>query len=153
MNSSSTIFTPSGLSGFARVCGFTPDPVRAAALGDFVARVSSLPSFARKMLAHIAALAYREHKDARRPGVAYFPELHETSGVGVDEMYELLQKIESAGLISLEGEYPFQDVVAASMTLSQQDPWPILRDLAHFCSSQKISLSDLLVDSRFDLLA
>jgi hypothetical protein len=150
MKSSEITFTADSIGKFARVCGFTADASRAAAVGDFATRVQSLPAFARKMLAHIAELAYSEHHDGRKPGVAYFPELHETSGVGVDEMYALLQEIECAGLIRLEGEYPFQNVVPADVQLSGQASWPVLHDVARFCSSKRIPLRDLLVDLRFD---
>jgi hypothetical protein len=153
MKTTDITLAAAGIARFARVCGFTADASHAAALADFAARLQSLPAFARKMLAHIAALAYSEHQDARKPGVAYFPELHETSGVGVDEMYALLQEIERAGLVRLEGEYPFQDVVPAGIPVAAAAPWEILRDLTHFCFSQQISLRDLLLNCAFDELA
>jgi hypothetical protein len=120
---------------------------------EFARRLRSISKFERKLLAHVAELAYSEHRDGRKPGVAYFPELHETSGVGVDEMYALLQEIERAGLIRLEGEYPFQDVVPADVQLANQQAWPLLRDLVRFSIAEKIPLRELLVDLRFDDLA
>jgi hypothetical protein len=141
------------LARFGQVCGFAPDPSRVAAVEEFARRVQSLPEFERKLLAHVAELAYSEHQDGRKPGVAYFPELHETSGVGVDEMYGLLQKIEGAGFIRLEGEYPFQDVVPVDTQLTKQEGWPLLRDLVRFSTAEKISLRELLADLRFDELA
>jgi hypothetical protein len=135
---------------FGRVCGFPPDEARSAALAAFVERLRALPKFTRKLLAQIAGLAYRKHEDARKLGAAYLPELHETCGLGVDEMYVLLHELEDAGFIHMEGDYPFQDVLPAG------DPelhWVILRDLTQFCCDEKVPLRDLIVDLRTDLLA
>ena len=72
--------------------------------------MNSVPEYARKLLAHIVELAYRKHEDDRKPGVAYLPELHETCGLDVDAMYVQLKMLEKAGLVVVEGEYPFEEV-------------------------------------------
>lgn len=66
--------------------------------------------YARKLLAHIAELASRKHEDGRKVGVAYLPEVHESCGLDVDAMYGCLKELEQAGLVRVEGEYPFEEV-------------------------------------------
>src|SRR5690242_15948217 len=129
---------------------FPLDAEHSSALAGFTNRLQALPVADRKLLAHIAAFAYREHPDGRKLGTAYLPELHETCGLGVDEMYAMLRQLEAAGFIRVEGDYPFEDVVVCD---EPQLHWPILRDLSRFCSGGEASLNDLVVDLRFDLLA
>lgn len=139
---------------FGRVCGFTPDPPRAAAVAAVAGRLGSLPEYARKLLALVTELAYREHNDGRKRGAAYLPELHETCGLGVDEMYAVLNQLESAGFIRIEGEYPFQDVALPKVALADKpESWALMLDVARFCASEHIPLRDLIVDLRFDRLA
>jgi hypothetical protein len=134
----------------ARAGIFPLDAQHSSALAEFTNRLQALPVADRKLLAHIAAFAYRDRHDGRKLGTAYLPELHETCGLGVDEMYSMLRQLEAAGFIRVEGKYPFEDVVVCD---EPQLHWPILRDLARFCSGGEVSLNDLVVDLRFDLLA
>ena len=134
---------------FGEVCGFAADAAHAESFGKFVTRLRSLPESARKLLAHIAELAYREHHDGRKPGVAYLPELHETCGLGVDEMYGLLKQLEQGEFVRVEGEYPFQDVVPREISPA----WEVMRDLWRFCQAEKIALRDVVVDLKVDCLA
>jgi DNA-binding transcriptional ArsR family regulator len=73
-------------------------------------KLNSVPEYARKLLAHIVELVHRKHEDARKPGVAYLPEVHESCGLDVDAMYAHLKELEQAGLVVVEGEYPFEEV-------------------------------------------
>jgi len=141
--------TPLSIDRFARVCGFLPDAAKLAAVAAFESQLRSASAEARKLLAHAADLATRSHGAARKQNAAYLPELHETCGLDVDAMYHLLKELEDSGFIQIEGEYPFQDVLLAS------DPhtgWPLIADLARFCAAEKMSLRDIAVDLRFDLL-
>ena len=138
------------IARFAKVCGFAADEPHAHAVSVFTERLRTVPEFARKLLAHVIAMAYREHRDVRKPGTTYLPELHETCGLGVDEMYSVLGQLEAAKLIVIEGEYPFQDVVLAD---SAEFQWALTRDLAQFCASERVALRDLIVDLRFDRLS
>ena len=141
------------LGQFGRLCGFSPDEARSAAIAEFSEKLRGLPEFSRKLLAQIVELACREHHDGRKPGIAYLPEVYETCGIGVDELYKELQQIEKAGFIRLEGEYPFQDVVLTEVALSGQHPWPLLRDLGTFCAAEGVSLREVIVSLRFDRLS
>ncbi len=134
------------IARLARVCAMNSDeqPAREAELQDFRRRLDSLPEYPRKLLAHIADLAYRKHGSGRKPGAAYFPELHETSGLDVDAMYELLRQIAGAGFIEIESEYPFEDVHIAGT---------LMPEIVRFCQAENVSLRDVIVDSRFDLFA
>jgi hypothetical protein len=138
-----------GIDRFGRVCGFRADAEHGEAFGRFAARLRALPESARKLLAHITELAYREHHDARKPGVAYLPELHETCGLGVDEVYELLKQLEQGEFVRVEGEYPFQDVVPRELS----GGWEVMQDLWGFCQLERMAVRDLVVDMRFDRLA
>jgi len=134
------------------VCGIAADAGRGEAFGKFVTRLRGIPESSRKLLAHVADLAYREHHDGRKPGAAYLPELHETCGLGVDEMYELLKQLEQGEFIRVEGEYPFQDVVLKSVPLPESE-WALMQDLWRFCKAEQISLRELVADLNFDRLA
>lgn len=134
---------------FGKACGFAADAKYGEAFGKFAARLQALPESARKLLAHISELAYREHHDGRKQGVAYLPELHETCGLGVDEMYELLKQLEQGEFIRLEGEYPFQEVALRDLP----GGWVVMQDLWRFCQGEQISLREVLVDLKFDRLA
>jgi hypothetical protein len=140
------------IGGFGKVCGFAGDAGHADGFGKFATRLRALPESARKLLAHIAELAYREHHDGRKPGAAYLPELHETCGIGVDEMYALLRQLEQGGFVHVEGEYPFQDVVLKGVALPGAE-WSLMQDLWCFCTAEQIPLRDVVVDLKFDSLA
>ena len=137
---------------FGEVCGLAADATHVDAFGKFAGRLHALPEGARKLLAHITDLAYREHHDGRKPGVAYLPELHETCGIGVDEMYGLLKQLEQAGFVRVEGEYPFQDVALQDVPCGATE-WPLMQDLWRFCKTEPISLRDVVVDLKFKSLA
>lgn len=141
---------PVTLARFARVCGFADDSQHINAVTEYMARLRRLPPYSRKLLAHLAELAYRPHADGRKFGAAYLPEASETCGLGVDEMYRILQELENAEFIRVEGEYPFQDVL---ITDEASAGWPIMRDLSAFCSAQQVPLREVVVDLRTDLLA
>ena len=111
---------------------------------DFRSRLQQVPPYARKLLAQAADLAYGTHHEERLPDVAYLPELHESCGLDVEAMYVILHELESARLVHLEGEYPFQDVKLL---------YPELRDYAQQASRRNIPLHEVIGELRFDLLA
>lgn len=137
---------------FGQLCGFAADAGHTNAFLEFAVRLRALPESSRKLLAHIAELAYREHHDGRKPGAAYLPELHETCGIGVDEMYDLLKELEQAGFVRMEGEYPFQEVAVNSVRVSEKD-WVIARDLWQLSNKEPRVLRDVIVHLQFDCLA
>ena len=136
-----------------RECGFVPDAKRSAAISGFAQRLQLVPEFNRKLLAHVVELAYREHHDGREPGVAYLPEVHETCGIGVDELYVILQQLERAGFIRLKDDYPFQTVVPVDLMIEDHSPWAVMGYLVAFCKSEGIPLRDVIVDLHFEKLA
>jgi len=117
-------------------------------LRPFADRLRSISERARKLLVHIAELAYHGRGQQRKPDVAYLPELYESCGLGVEEMYPLLTELKAAGLIEVEDQYPFEDI----RILPVSSGWHAVAALSQFAEKQKISLRDLLVDIRFDLL-
>lgn len=139
---------PTSIERFARVCGFTPDAARQSAVVSFESVLRPLSPSARKLLAHIADLATRSHAATRRENAAYLPELHETCGLDPDAMYSLLKELESARVVQIEGQYPFQDVVLAPTS----EGWQLIGDLARYCATEKLPLRDVIVDLKFDLL-
>lgn len=133
---------------FGRVCGFVPDARKQASVAAFETTLRSLSPGARKLLAHIADLATRSHGASRTANAAYMPELHETCGLDPDAMYNLLRELENTRVVQMEGQYPFQDVVLAPAP----EGWQLIGDLARYCTIEKLSLRDVIVDLRFDLL-
>ena len=111
---------------------------------DFVQRLHSVSVQARKLLAHIAELAYHGRGQQRKPDVAYLPELHESCGLDVEAMYSLLDELQHAKLVRLEDPYPFEDV----QILPSSSGWNALESLANFCEMQGLVLREVLVDFR-----
>ncbi len=121
-----------------------------AAFEELLPRLGSVSARARKLLVQVGELAYEVKLARRAPDTAYLPELYDSCGIGVEEMYPLLQELNAAKLIELEGAYPFEDVhVPRSQSSGGSVP---LADLAHYCDEHKVSFRDVLVDLRGDLL-
>ena len=142
--------TAKDVSRLANICGFATDESHRDAFARFESKLASLSLAARKLLAHITDLATRSQTSGRRKDAAYLPELHETCGLDVDAMYQLLREIEEASFVQLEGDYPFQDVLLVPDFETQ---WLVLADLAKFCSLEKISLREMIADMKFEVLA
>ena len=122
-----------------------PDATEHAAdVGEFSQRLHSVSEQARKLLAHIAELAYHGRGQQRKPDVAYLPELHESCGLDVEAMYSLLSELQRAKLVRLEDRYPFED----AKILPSSSGWNALESLAKFCETQKLVLREVLVDFR-----
>jgi hypothetical protein len=121
-----------------------PESLDRSELNEFAAKLRTISGHARKLLAQAAGLAYGVHHEERRPDVAYLPELHESCGLDVEAMYEVLRELETAGLIDLEGEYPFQDV-----KLREGE----LRAVVERCRALTISVHEVVGELRFDLLS
>lgn len=101
---------------------------------------------ARKLLLQIAELAYESPLKERSSDTAYFPELYDSCGLGVEEMYELLRELHAAKLIELEGDYPFEDV---KIPTGNTGP---LADLTHYYEGNKAALREAIVEMRPDTL-
>jgi hypothetical protein len=121
---------------------------RAEELRDFSQRLLGVSEQARKLLVHIAQLAYHGRGQQRKVDVAYLPELHESCGLDVDAMYSLLKELRAAKFIEVEDQYPFEDV----KILPMRSGWNALAAIARFSEDQKIALRDILVEGHFDLL-
>ncbi|HUS18982.1 MAG TPA: hypothetical protein VMZ25_04990, partial [Terriglobales bacterium] len=103
---------------------------------------------ARKLLTEIADHTYDGKLARRSPNTAYLPELYDSCGVGVEEMYPLLQELHAAKLIELEGQYPFEDVkIPAGASGSVP-----LADVSHYCREHNTSLRDAIVEMKSDAL-
>ena len=72
------------------------------------------------------------------------PELHETCGLEVDQMYSLLRVLKDAQLITIEDSYPFEVI-----KLAAGNPMEML--LKH-CEAARIPIQNVVVDLRFDLV-
>lgn len=112
---------------------------REAELCEFLARLSSVSPLARKLLAHIAELAYHGRGQQRKPDTAYLPELHESCGLGVEEMYDLLRELDRAQFIELEDQYPFEDVKIRNSVSG----WSPLAAMAQFSEREKAPLREM----------
>lgn len=119
-----------------------------AAFDELAPLLARVPERARKLLVQVGDLAYEVKLARRAPDTAYLPELFDSCGIGVEEMYPLLKELHDAKLIEVEGDYPFEGV---HVPKSPNGNIP-LADLAHYCDENKVSLRDVLVDLRGDLL-
>src|SRR5689334_21260398 len=71
-------------------------------LHEFATRLHSISERARKLLAHIAEMAYHGRGQDRRTDAAYLPELYESTGLDVESMYALLNELQTARFINVE---------------------------------------------------
>src|ERR1044071_3115142 len=65
---------------------------------------------ARKLLEVIVQQAEHGTLRSKTPGVATMPEVHEACGLDPEPMQVLLQELSVAGLLKIEGEYPFEEL-------------------------------------------
>ena len=119
-----------------------------AALQELIPRLQCVSARARKLLTEIADHTYDGRLVRRSPHTAYLPELYDSCGVGVEEMYPLLQELHDAKLVELEGQYPFEDV---KIPAGEAGNIP-LADLAHYCREHQVSLRDAVVDLKTDVV-
>jgi hypothetical protein len=119
----------------------------AQVLTELSGRLRAVSLTARKLLSHVAELAYRPAHPtdgtARKPHCAYLPELHESCGLDVEAMYGYLHELTANGLIALEGDYPFEDARLL---------FPVMEKLHQRATERRISLRDVLAEVRFDEL-
>jgi hypothetical protein len=109
----------------------------------FRERLQALPEQQRKLLVRIAELIYMGRGGTRKPGVAYMPELYESCGVEVNEMYPMLQPLIAGRFVAIEGDYPFEDLRVLG---------PELGEITRQCLAQKIELRDVVADLDFGKL-
>jgi hypothetical protein len=72
--------------------------------------LTDLPSDARKLLAVIKHQAEHGTLRSKAPGVATMPEVHEACGLDPEPMQEMLRVLVKAGLITMEGDYPYEEL-------------------------------------------
>ncbi len=118
---------------------------------ELAGQLRTVPESSRKLLARIIELAYRgkgEDHD-RQQNTVYLPELHESCGLDVEAMYDTLKPLQSAGLIEIEKEYPFEEIALVARGSSGGNA---LAELARWCERAKVSVWDLVVDLQLDVL-
>jgi hypothetical protein len=123
---------------------FAEAAAHAAEIREFSDRLGFVSEQARKLLAHVAELAYHGRGQQRKADVAYLPELHESCGIDVERMYTLLNELQQASLVQIEEQYPFEDV----KILSSSSGWNVLQAIANFSENRTIPLSEILVAFR-----
>ncbi|PYX97887.1 MAG: hypothetical protein DMG62_16255 [Acidobacteria bacterium] len=117
-------------------------------LRNFAARLRSISERARKLLVHIAEMAYHGRGQDRRTDVAYLPELYESTGLDVESMYALLKELQAAQFVVVEDQYPFEDV----KILSCGSGWNALAAISSLAEAKRIPLRDVIADVHFELL-
>lgn len=117
---------------------------------ELAARLSSVPENSRKLLARIVELAYqkknRDQSGDRRPNTVYFPELHESCGLDVEAMYDTLKPLQSAGLIEIDDQYPFEEIALIARSSSGENA---LAELSRRCELANVSVWDVVVGSEW----
>jgi hypothetical protein len=124
-------------------------------------RLMLVPENSRKLLARIVELAYQrksrdQEKDKdrgrdndRRPNTVYFPELHESCGLDVEAMYETLKPLQSAGLIEIDDQYPFEEIVLVAQSPSGENA---LAELVRKCERANVSVWDVIVRRKWNAI-
>jgi hypothetical protein len=77
---------------------------------DLAAKLEGIPLSARKLLCVIAREIYNGPLRSKNPGTATMPEIHEACGLDVDQMDSVVRVLQEARLISVDGDYPFEEI-------------------------------------------
>lgn len=101
-------------------------------------RLKEVSPHAAKLYARMVEMSRSGRGQARSQDAAYLPELYESCGVTVEEMYAYIEELKNARLIEVEGEYPFEDA-----KIVDADAAGALADEA---AKRKQSFSDVLVE-------
>ena len=83
--------------------------VRSAELTALLKKLSQVSVAARKLLTLVAEQAPTEPQHE-----ALMPRLHEACGLDPEEMDRYLSELRRAGLIRVDGQYPFEQIAVAS---------------------------------------
>jgi hypothetical protein len=125
--------------------------IASAEIRELARQLRAVPENSRKLLARIIELAYRgmgkEHD--RQQNTVYLPELHESCGLDVEAMYDTLKLLQSAGLIEVKKEYPFEEITLVARGPSGGNA---LAELAGWCKSARMSVWDVVVELQWDVL-
>ncbi len=113
--------------------------------GDFASQVRALPVAARKLLCVIARQAYHGVLRSKDPGIATMPEVHEACGLDVDAMYSALRILRDAQLITLDGEYPFEEIQFTGTGI-------VMETILARSEAAKIPIESVVAELRFELL-
>ena len=101
-------------------------------------RLHKVSPQAAKLYARMVEMSRSGRGQARSQDAAYLPELYESCGVTVEEMYAYIEELKAARLIEVEGEYPFEDAKIVDSAEAGA--------LADEAAKRKQSLSDVLVE-------
>ena len=71
---------------------------------------TKVSSSARKLLDVIIQQSQHGTLKSKTSGVATLPEIHEACGLDPEPMQVLLKELSDAGLIRIEGDYPFEEL-------------------------------------------
>ena len=71
---------------------------------------TSVSAAAQKLLAVIVNQAEHCTLRSKAPGVATMPEVHEACGLDPEPMQVLLRELSDAGMLRIEGDYPFEEL-------------------------------------------
>ena len=112
-------------------------------LADIPARLRQIPMEARKLLCVIVRQIHHGALRSKTPGIATMPELHEACGLDVDHMYSVLKILRGAGMIAMDGQYPFEEIRLAGSEAES---------IYKRCEAEKMAVDDVLAELRFELL-
>jgi hypothetical protein len=101
---------------------------------------------ARRLLCVIVRQAYHGTLLSKTPGRATMPEIHEACGLDVDEMQSLLSVLRDAGLITIEGAYPFEEIRLEDEDVSEGGLWRLVLGR---CESAGMELEACVVNLQF----
>jgi flagellar motor switch protein FliG len=104
---------PQALASLSRIAGWSERERQqhAPELRDFFERLARVSRGARKLLTLIAEQAPTEQEHE-----ALMPRLHEACGLDPEEMDRYLHELQSASLIRIDGQYPFEQIAPTAET-------------------------------------
>lgn len=108
-------------------------------------RLRTVSHQARNLFCVVVRQAFHGPMHPKLPGVAKPPEILEACGLDVGEFYSLLKSLESARLVDVLGDYPFEEIRLAAEASAAQG-------IAERCMERDVPLQDIFVDLDFTLL-
>jgi hypothetical protein len=113
---------------------------RVAEFRSYVERLGKVSRGARKLLSLIAEQAPQESQHE-----ALMPRLHEACGLDPEEMDRYLHELHAIKLVSIDGQYPFEQVAPAT----ELSGWSPTESLASFANFKGVNLREALGEMDF----
>lgn len=133
---------PHSVDQLARLEGWTAEQreVRTRELTALIAKLGTVSPSARKLLTLVA-----EQAPAEPQHEALMPRLHEACGLDPEEMDRHLAELRRAGLVRVDGQYPFEQIAVTT----SESGWDAVASLIHLARECKLEPREAFAELDF----